>query len=393
MEKYVKNIKDLVIQTLTNGSEIRSNADNGDPVSCFQMGLIYLLGINTPIDFKMSSKYFANNSLSNDGDANRLLGFIAECEGNYSLAFKHYANAVGNTGANAKNPYVNKVSIERNNLQNVFKKYGLPNILLNKEITAVLNDYIKGGNGLIETKLKLAYICEDESSCLEAAQILFESGDFYSAKGWLQKGKVDRSNSLFVSIEDKIIKSKKIANLPKDFEVIDIDGASFLDNCEAAPLYAGIKQICDEGANTCKHEWQEKIGQIIKEINASIEKEEYARLQKIKAEEEARLRKQKEEEEARLRKQKEEEQRALMLKMAEEEKERNKKRKQRIIDIILLVIFGFFEFIIFAVMISEWAKASVLINLIAFFFMSAIFVVLPFMALRWLLRIILKVNK
>lgn len=382
MEKYVTNIKDLVIQTLTNGAEINRKAESGDPMSCFQMGIIHLLGINTPIDFKKSSMYFANQSLANDSDANRLLGFIAECEGNYSQAFKHYANAVGSIEANAKNSFYNKVVIERNNVQSFFKKFGLPSILLNKEITTVLNEYIKGGKGLLETKLKLAYLCEDEYSCLDAAQTLYESGDYYSAKRWLQKGKVDHTNPLFVSLDDILIKSKKILNLPKDFEVIDIDGFSFLDNYEAIPSYAGIKQICDECANTCKHEWKENIGQIINEINASIEKEEYARLQKIKAEEEVRLRKQKEEEE-----------RVLMLKMAEEEKERKKKRKQRSIDKYLLIIFGFFEFIIVAAMISSWDKSSVIVNVITFIVISAIFVVLPFKVLRWLLRKILRVNK
>ena len=105
MEKYVTNIKDLVIQALTNGSEIKAKAESGDALSCFQMGMIHLLGINTPIDFKKASKYFGNQSLSNDPDANRLLGFIAECEGNYSQAFKNYANA-----GKANRPYINKVS-------------------------------------------------------------------------------------------------------------------------------------------------------------------------------------------------------------------------------------------------------------------------------------------
>lgn len=40
MEKYVTNIKDLVIQVLTNGSEIKANAENGDALSYFQMGMI-----------------------------------------------------------------------------------------------------------------------------------------------------------------------------------------------------------------------------------------------------------------------------------------------------------------------------------------------------------------
>ena len=57
MEKYLTNIKDLVIQALTDGSEIKTKAESGDASSCFQMGMIHLLGIDTPIDFKKASDY------------------------------------------------------------------------------------------------------------------------------------------------------------------------------------------------------------------------------------------------------------------------------------------------------------------------------------------------
>ena len=105
MDNNVTNIKDLVIQALTNGSEIKVKAESGDALSCFQMGMIHLLGINTPIDFKKASQYLGSQSLSDDPDANRLLGFIAECEGNYSLAFKNYVKASGSTGSKEKKPY------------------------------------------------------------------------------------------------------------------------------------------------------------------------------------------------------------------------------------------------------------------------------------------------
>jgi hypothetical protein len=41
------------------------------------MGMIHLLGINTPIDFKKASFYLGHQSLNDAPDANRLLGFIA----------------------------------------------------------------------------------------------------------------------------------------------------------------------------------------------------------------------------------------------------------------------------------------------------------------------------
>ena len=39
MEKYVTIIKDLVIRTLINGSDIETKVGNGDALSCFQTGM------------------------------------------------------------------------------------------------------------------------------------------------------------------------------------------------------------------------------------------------------------------------------------------------------------------------------------------------------------------
>lgn len=35
MEKYITSIKDLDVQALTNGSEIKAKAESGDALSCF----------------------------------------------------------------------------------------------------------------------------------------------------------------------------------------------------------------------------------------------------------------------------------------------------------------------------------------------------------------------
>lgn len=117
MDKYITSIKDLVFQTLTNGFEIKSKDEKGNALSCFQMGMIHLLGIDTSIDFKKVSKYLWNQSLNGDFDANRLLSFIAGCEGNFSLAFKNNSNATGSTGNNAKKSYIDRAFTEKNNLQ------------------------------------------------------------------------------------------------------------------------------------------------------------------------------------------------------------------------------------------------------------------------------------
>ena len=325
MEKYVTNIKDLVIQTLTNGSEIKAKAESGDALSCFQMGMIHLLGIDTPIDFKKAGKYLGDPSLSDDPDVNRLLGFIAECEGNYSKAFKNYANA-----GKANRPYINKVSEERVNLQGIFKKLELPSTAQNKEITKALNEYIKGGDTKVDASIKLAMICEDADSCLDAAQALFDSGDYYSAMRWLQNGDISDSNTLYASVKKKISDSKSALNLPKSLEVIEINGNSFLANFDTTPSYAGIKNLCDEAAAVCMKNWHDSVSPKIASVKKKVEDEEAARIKKQKDEEAARLKKLKAEEDARIKKQKEEEYQ-LFLQEQEEERKRKKKLRRKII--------------------------------------------------------------
>lgn len=328
MENNVTNIKDLVIQALTNGSEIKAKAEKSDALSCFQMGMIHLLGIDTPIDFKKASKYFGDQSLSDDSDANRIMGFIAECEGNYSLAFKNYANATGATDSNAKKPYINKVFTERNNLQAYLKKIELPSTVLNKQITAVLNDYVKGGNSKVDSSIKLALICDDEESCLEAAQVLFDEGDYYSAMRWLQNGNVSESNALYASVKKKISDSKSKLNLPNVLEVIEIDSNSFLTNFDTTPSYAEIRSLCDELAKSGKKEWIEIVSSKTSTIKKMIEDEETARIKK-----------EKDVEAARIKKQQEAEQNALLE--AEEERLAQKKRIQTYIIYAVVMVVGF----------------------------------------------------
>ena len=69
MEKYITNIKDLVRQFMTNGKEMEAKAKEGDAASCFQMGMVHLLGIKASVDFKKASQYFSNQSLADDADA------------------------------------------------------------------------------------------------------------------------------------------------------------------------------------------------------------------------------------------------------------------------------------------------------------------------------------
>ena len=319
MAKYITSIRDLMIQT-NNISDIKTKAKESDPEACFQMGMIHLLGIKTPVDFKKASSFLDNQSLADDPDTCRLLGFIGECEGNYSAAFKNFAQAAG---SNSKRPYMNKVFEERGNLQGFFKKLVLPNAVLNKEITAIINDYIKGGESKVDASIKLATLCNDEITCLEAARMLYDAGDFYSAKRWLQKGNVSNTNELFITIENKLSDSKRSLKLPDVLQVIDIKGNSLLAESSLSSSIFEIKNTCDDVSASCKKTWMEEVPNLIEKIGKRLDEEEKERIKKQKEEETARLKRQKAEEDARIKRQMEEEQ--------EEEKKRKKKLRRKII--------------------------------------------------------------
>lgn len=299
MEKYVTNIKDLVIQVLANGSEIKSKAEKGDALSCFQMGMIHLLGINTTINFKKASNYLGNQSLSDDPDAHRLLGFIAECEGDYSSAFEHYAHASSSTINDDNSPIYYKIYEERKSLHLFLEKIGLPTKFLNKEITAILDNYEKGGKYKDDACVKMAILCDDESSSLEAARICYENKDYISAKRWLRKGNIAKSNPLYVSIEKKKSTSKKKLKFSDSFQIIELKGKSLLDGSKTISIIEEVKNKCDDISASCRKQWQEKLNKHIHEIITEWKKAEKQKKDKEKAEQTAylkQLRKEKAEE-------------------------------------------------------------------------------------------------
>lgn len=276
MEKYITSIKELVIQAMTNMAEIKSKTENDDALSCFQMGMIHLMGIGTSIDFGKSSTFLGNQSLADNPDANRLLGFIAECEGQFSQAFSYYAKA-----GKGNRPHVNKVNEERNNLQGYFKKLNLPTNLFNKEVTEVLNEYVKDGDSNLDTKIKMAFVCGDERSCLDAAQSLLEVGDVSSAKEWLLAGNVPNTHPLYTSIEKELSNTKPI-NISNSFTVIDIHGNSLLSEAKLNTSLADIKDICIKESFSGKQKWENTVSKMVNAIKNEIEKEEKDREKKKK---------------------------------------------------------------------------------------------------------------
>ena len=288
MEKYITSIKDLVIESMKNDSQIQYQANNGKPEGCFKKGMIHLLGINTPVNFKEASKYLSNQSLADNRDANGLLGLIAEFEGNFSHAFHYYERIE----SSEKDSYLDKVIKGRNKLQNYLKKLDLP-ITINKEISTILGDYSKGNASKVGACIKIAAICNDEQSCLEAAKCFYDSNDYISAVQWLQKGNIGVDNPLYAAIKKSFEKSKEDLLHPEEIKIIELEDDSLLSSEDPTPFLDKVKNTCEETSSKSCNEWKDKnkkhIGTIIHNKKKQDEKE---RLE-AEAEEEARMRKKK----------------------------------------------------------------------------------------------------
>ena len=288
MDKYLTSVKDLVIEALSNFSIIKTSADKGDASSCFKMGMIHMLGIDTAVDFKKAVKYFGNQSLVDNHDANRLLAFIAELEGNFSQAFHYYES----TESSESDSYLDKVIKGRNKLQDYLKKLDLP-ITVNKDISTILGDYSKGKASKIGACIKIAAICNDEVSCLQAAKILYDAKDYITAIQWLQKGNVGLDNPLYATIYKSFEKSRDALLHSEEMKIIDLDGNALLSSDDPTPFLNKVKKACDTASMKSSIEWKDNNKkQIGKIIRAQKEQEEKERLE-LEAEEEARRKKKK----------------------------------------------------------------------------------------------------
>lgn len=288
MEKYITSIKDFVIESMRNDSQIQYQANVGKPEGCFKKGMIYLLGINTPIDFKKATQHFSNQSLVNNQDANGLLGLIAELEGNFSQAFHYYER----TESSEIDSYLDKVIKGRNHLQNYLKKLDMP-ITNNKEISAILGDYSKGNASKVGACIKIAAICNDEQSCLEAAKCFYDSNDYISAVQWLQKGNIGLDNPLYAAINKSFEKSKETLLHSKEIKIIDLEDDSLLSSDDPTPYLNEVKKTCEDASVNSAIEWKDENKKNIgKLIRIQKEKEKKERLE-ARAEEEARIRKKK----------------------------------------------------------------------------------------------------
>ena len=272
------------------------------------MGMVYLLGITTAIDFKKAKLQFSSQSLLNDHDAQRMLGFLSELDGDYSAAFMYYAKAAGGVVDGSDDSYIENVKQERETLRGWLNKWNFPVRVLNNAITTILEDYAKGGEKKEKACFEIAAICQDAVSCITVARIVMGSGDYSNALTWLQYGAVEKNNPMYQMIQSKLNETSSLINLSNVLEVIEIDGCSLLSSIDIAGIFAPARNTLNEKSVRCSELWRKEVMPKIEIIKRKWKEEEKKRIQ--------------EEEEDEL-----------------EEKIRKKKRRDKIIDIVLSILF------------------------------------------------------
>lgn len=350
MDKYITSLKDLIAETFRNSFKLNESAKNGDQKACFQMGMVYLLGINTAIDFKKAKLQFSSQSLLNDHYAQRMLGFLSELDGDYSAAFMYYAKAAGGVVDGSDDSYIENVKQERETLRGWLNKWNFPVRVLNNAITTILEDYAKGGEKKEKACFEIAAICQDAVSCITVARILMGSGDYSDAMQWLQYGAVEKNNPMYQMIQSKIYENSRFINLSN---VLEIDGCSLLSNIDIAANFAPARNALNGISVRCSKLWRKEVMPKIESIKSIWKKEEKNRIKK------------------------EEEDRQRALKQAEllelEEKIRKKKRRDKIINIILSILF----------LPYVWIGVSANMDFVSTFLVLMLFA-LPFLAVRWI---------
>lgn len=353
MDKYITSLKDLIAETFRNSFKLNESAKKGDSKACFQMGMVYLLGINTAIDFKKAKLQFSSQSLLNDHDAQRMLGFLSELDGDYSAAFMYYAKAAGGVVDGSDDSYIENVKQERETLRGWLNKWNFPVRVLNNAITTILEDYAKGGEKKEKACIEIAAICQDAVSCITVARILMGFGDYSDAMQWLQYGAVEKNNPMYQMIQSKIYENSRFINLSNVLEIIEIDGCSLLSNIDIAANFAPARNALNGISVRCSKLWRKEVMPKIESIKSIWKKEEKNRIKK------------------------EEEDRQRALKQAEllelEEKIRKKKRRDKIIDIVLSILF----------LPYVWIGVSANMDFVSTFLVLMLFA-LPFLAVRWI---------
>lgn len=220
-------------------------------------------------------------------------------------------------------------------------------------VITILEDYAKGGEKKEKACFEIAAICQDAVSCITVARILMGSGDYSDAMQWLQYGAVEKNNPMYQMIQSKIYENSRFINLSNVLEIIEIDGCSLLSNIDIAANFAPARNALNGISVRCSKLWRKEVMPKIESIKSIWKKEEKNRIKK------------------------EEEDRQRALKQAEllelEEKIRKKKRRDKIINIILSILF----------LPYVWIGVSANMDFVSTFLGLMLFA-LPFLAVRWI---------
>ena len=278
MEKYITSVKDLVYNYLTN------RIGDEDDVSFFQLGMVHLLGIGTPVDFKRASQFFGNSSLKDNSDANRMLGFTAECEGDFSSAFKYYALSAESTKKTKDCSQLQKVIQGRDELQKMFSKFDLP-MTFNGVLSNVLGELNKGNaKTKLNSRIISALVSEEQLICKEVSNELLEAGDLYSAKILLMKGNIDKNDELYQEI-NKRVSQYQVEKKNSKGAVVELEDSSILPDYDKSLSIADIKKKCLEEVKSCSNQWKSSCKTIIdkamKSQKRKIAKEKTEKINKI----------------------------------------------------------------------------------------------------------------
>lgn len=269
MEQYIINV---IERALVNGVWQKEMAEKGEAKPCYNLGLIYLLGIDTTINFEKASQYLSTPSLSDNSEAHSLLGFIYECEGDFSQAFQYYAKV----GGEENDSYIVNVIKGRDYTIEFLKKLGLPQTF-NKEISLILKDYKRNKASKLIASIKIAALCNDEQSCLEAANNLYNAKEYISAFQWLKKGNVRSDNPIYKNISENMEKSVSEMLSSRAMMVVDLENNSIFNNDYSADLLSKVNEACDAASTYCMKEWRNKnnttIGNYINEYKDQRQKE------------------------------------------------------------------------------------------------------------------------
>ncbi len=279
MAKYITNLEDLVGQIVLYGTGIENRTIYNDPSSCFIMGMKYLLGIDTPVDFKKASQYFENQSLKDEPEVIRLLGFMEEMNINYSKAFSLYAKAAENN-IQSKDSYFKIVLKEREKLKSFFNELDLtPQLALNSIITDNLDSCMGEGKVKNDAIMRIAFICNDQATCREAAKMFYDFKDYNLASQWILRGHIDKNDSLASQINDKLAVTKKTVKITDTVQVVSVKGNSLLSNMNNYS-FDSLNKAKESWENTGKSNYtkwydsvKKKINSIIKEIDKKQKKE------------------------------------------------------------------------------------------------------------------------